>query len=543
MKNFISVRIEPVKGAKAKHEYVHDLRKRVPSYADPNYEGERATVLFMVAGEPKTWRKEQEEAYYSRLRPAGRKTLEGERNLSHVRLRKDTPWGIRGIITFGQDVNPSPEEIKRFDEKARELVECIAERWGVKSRYLVRHNDESHIHYHFYLDYVKADGERTLRDELNPRNGRGREELRKLQDIAGEVFGDLGLRRGVRKEEKLAYLDELKKVGIEESLLRRIRTAILNAKSLRDLHLTLQEDMEEKQYLDYCLESVKEALQKGEIPEKEHIVLLSAEIAQRDPSKAREFLENYRSLVRIDEFLEKEFSSLSADMEYFARLEEALREGKPAPEPPSEDGKLWKRLATYVKRYNRALEVGGEVVKQAQRIEKTVEKLMAELQARKQEEAFLSAQKEELESRIKALRKQLQSFEERRRSFRQELKKGKEIEELVERLRQKYKGLLGTDWEGLKKEIADLVGEAFRERDRARLEVLDWKQRAEHWKQYADNLEKKNEKLYRELREANRILDDPQALAQRYRELKQAQNRSQSLSDGLFPSIKAPGMD
>ncbi|RUM88952.1 MAG: hypothetical protein DSZ24_02400 [Thermodesulfatator sp.] len=519
-KNFVSVRIEPVKRAEAKHEFAHDLRKRIPSYADPNYPGERVTVLFLAEGDPESWRREQEEEYYSFLRPAGRRTAEGERNLSYVRLRKDTPWGIRGIITFGQDVNPAPEELKHFDRKAEELVRKIGERWGVRVRYLVRHNDESHVHYHFYLDYVKAGGERTLREELNPR-GRGRQELRELQDLAGDVFSSLGLRRGVRKEEKLAYLDELKKLGVEESLLRRVRTAVLNSKDLKDLHRTLQEDLEEKEYLDYCLLAIKEDLAEGRIPEKSHVAVVSAEIARRDPEMARQFLEGYRALVDLRLSI-RELSSLSSSMEYFTRLEEALREGKPAPEPPLEDGRLWKRLTTYVKRYNRALEVGGEVVKQAQRIEKTVKKLMAELQAREQEETFLSAQKEELESRIKVLQEQLQSLEERRRSFRQELKRGKEIEELVERLHGKHRGTFRTDWSGFKRDIVALLREAIYERDKARREALEFKRKAKHWLNYSRNLEKRVKELESELYEANRILNDPQALARRYQELKQA---------------------
>jgi len=223
-----------------------------------------------------------------------------------------------------------------------------------------------------------------------------------------------------------------------------------------------------------------------------------------------------------NESLEKELSDLSSDSawEYFTRLESALREGRPADPPPMKDGKLWKRLATYVNRYNRALRVEGEVVKQAQRIEKTVEKLKAELRAEEQKALSLSGRKKELESRVQALRKQLQLLEERGRSFQQELKKEKEIEELVERLHEKHRGILGTDWDGFKRDVVAVIKSALREKEEAGEEALRAKKMAKLRSTYARRLEERIRELEGELRGLRSAWNDPGALARRLRELK-----------------------
>ena len=542
-RNFISVRIQPVKGSRAKHQYLHDMRKVIPKYADPHFKEERATVLFRADGDPEKWRAEQEQEYFSRLRPVGRKLSDGERNLGHVRLRKDTPWGISGIITFGQDVNPDPRDLAKFDQKAKELVRRIAERWGVKARYLVRHNDESHVHYHFFLDYVQKGGERTIRDEINPFHG-GRRELREIQDLAGEVFSPLGLRRGVRKEEKLAYLDALKRFGIEKSLLRQIRTSLLCERGLSDLHREMEEDAHAGTYVQYCVDEIREALREGCLPEREHVIRVSEEIARRNPQEARKFLENYQALVRINETLEKELSDLSSDSvwEYFSQLETSLREGRPADPPPTKDGKLWKRLATYVNRYNRALQAGEEIGKRTQRIEKTIQKLKAELKAGEREALSLSDRKKELESGVQALRKQLELLEERGRSFQQDLKKEEEIGELVERLHDKHRGLLGTDWDGFKRDIVALVKSAFREKEKAEEKALRGQQMAEHWSTYAGRLEERIKVLEEELRDLRSafrsVWNDPQALARRLRKLKRDGGRESGTEEREAPGLK-----
>jgi len=367
MKNFISVRIHKCDSKKARHSFLHDLRKRIPSYAEKNYTGERVTVLVQPDGKPNDWRREQEEMYVA---------------VKNKKLRKDTPWGLSGIVTFGEDVNPQGEQLRQFDERAKQLVARIADELGVKIRYLVRHNDESHIHYHFMLDYVKKDGSSTLHKDLK------RDFYRRLQDMAANVFSDLGLRRGQSKQEKLAFVDELKQTGIfDDKLIKRIRRDILYSKrSLSELHSSMEEDLRKRKLAEQTLKKILD----GKDVCKEELALVVSELAKEDVNRARDFLRKFEELQKSKRFMKGLENEIAFTADYFSRIKKALDEGKPLPlvkmperlEKDEKALKIIKRLRAYAIRYNKLLKeekIISEKVKklevQKQRLLKTLERL------------------------------------------------------------------------------------------------------------------------------------------------------------------------
>jgi DNA-binding transcriptional regulator GbsR (MarR family) len=173
----ISVRLK--KTSNVSGRVGHDFRTRIPSYADP----ERKALNSVILGGPL----EQNEL---------RKDLETRhRKEAGKARRKDSALIYEGIITFSVDADLTDREA--FDKAAERLLEEIAKRHGFASAlWLVRHEDESRPHYHFAFANAHAETAKPVR--LSPND------LRQIQDLAGETFADLGISRGKPKAQRIA---------------------------------------------------------------------------------------------------------------------------------------------------------------------------------------------------------------------------------------------------------------------------------------------------------------------------------------------------
>ena len=353
-----------------------------------------------------------------------------------------------------------------------------------------------------------------LRDELNP-YGKGRQELRKLQDIAGEVFATLGLRRGIHKEERLRFIDELKELGIEENALRRIRTALTYSKDLRDLHQTVEEDFQQKEALLNALQEIRTALENGNLPDKEQLAFVAAEISRTDPEKARVLLKTYRLVEELHRELE---AMETPEQNYLTAVEQAFREGRPIPEPSAEKGRLWKRLATYIKRYNRALELQQDIKKHAQRIEKTVRKLYVELQQREKEidekQKELSEKekkKRELEQEVAKLYNTLNKLTQDATSVQKLVQNAKNADRIAEEHIRSRRRTFSVDWKGLKKDFAQLIKlAAF---FKSKVEQLEYrlfkeKENKEFYQSQVKHLQAEVQELWQKLRKYQQELEE-----------------------------------
>ncbi|MCK9394020.1 MAG: hypothetical protein M0Q44_00295 [Methylobacter sp.] len=120
-------------------------------------------------------------------------------------MKSNTNLEYSGIITFGNaDQTLSRLEVdslnqQQLDANAHKFIQDFAQKNGVKlaATYLVKHCDESMIHYHFKFvafDFVKHE---VMRGRMNPQF------LVELQDLAGECFKTSGFVRGVKKFDRL----------------------------------------------------------------------------------------------------------------------------------------------------------------------------------------------------------------------------------------------------------------------------------------------------------------------------------------------------
>ena len=114
-------------------------------------------------------------------------------------IRRDAAIALEGILTFGTDSQPIIERLP-YDEQERRYraaAEAIAEQLGTDVAGLVIHRDESAPHCHFTLHGYSPDG-MPAASRLN------KGQLSKVQDVAAQAFGDLGIERGKRIGARIA---------------------------------------------------------------------------------------------------------------------------------------------------------------------------------------------------------------------------------------------------------------------------------------------------------------------------------------------------
>jgi hypothetical protein len=180
MAGVVSVRVQGVKGVKAGGQVSHDSRKgQVPGYVDK----ERSSQNQLLIGS------------FDSLKVKGQEQVQRYRELSHKEMRKDANLFIAGVITFDREakmqVDSSPP-----DAQAKRFVESFCKKYKTEPVYLVRHSDESTVHYHFMTENIDKEG-KAVTNKLD------RGALKSLQDDAGQVFSAVGLTRGTPKVDRI----------------------------------------------------------------------------------------------------------------------------------------------------------------------------------------------------------------------------------------------------------------------------------------------------------------------------------------------------
>ena len=235
----VSFRIKNLKGGEASGAVAHDLRKKIPNYVDRSKTSRNA---ILDGGPPDV---------------SASIASQGERVRARTgkKLRKDANLFLSGILTFSKDarglVNTTPP-----DAQAREMARRFASENRVKLLYLVRHSDETTVHYHFMTENISSDGE-SVKNKLSPPI------LSKWQDIAGEVFSQVGIGRGIPKAERIAAGEPV--------------SAVIH-RSVKRLHEDLPKEISEKERLLSVLKTdivgtvnvvPSEALEKSERERRE----------------------------------------------------------------------------------------------------------------------------------------------------------------------------------------------------------------------------------------------------------------------------------
>lgn len=122
-------------------------------------------------------------------------------------LKRNTKLFYSGVITFGnEDGSLSRDEIMydinrdELDIRAFHFLLNFCEDNGIdhRSSYIVRHNDEAQVHYHFGFVGYDFKNHEVIRNRLTSTF------LSQLQDKIGDQFKKLGFSRGIKKKTALS---------------------------------------------------------------------------------------------------------------------------------------------------------------------------------------------------------------------------------------------------------------------------------------------------------------------------------------------------
>lgn len=178
------------------------------------------------------------------------KLAKSDYKANHPRaMKSNTNLEYSGIITFGNDDQTlSRSEIDKLDQKqldanALAFVQELARKNGIKTEatYLVKHCDESMIHYHFKFIAYDFDTHEVMRNRMGPQF------LSELQDLAGDCFKSSGFIRGIKKSDRIEQVlyerditrDEYNAMSPADKAII-IKEANVKNKAPRDLHVDLK---------------------------------------------------------------------------------------------------------------------------------------------------------------------------------------------------------------------------------------------------------------------------------------------------------------
>lgn len=182
MPGMVSVRVKGLRAPRSPGAFGHDSRT---GFVPKNIDQSRSHLNKVLIGD------------------MTQESLDRARQEQEIRIRiytkkaprKDANYFISGVITFSKEARNAVN--RHFpDEQAQAFVGDFARRFKLKILYLIRHSDESTTHYHFMTENVDNQG-CAIGRKLNQKA------LSEIQDRAGEIFGKIGLTRGVKKKERL----------------------------------------------------------------------------------------------------------------------------------------------------------------------------------------------------------------------------------------------------------------------------------------------------------------------------------------------------
>lgn len=169
----ISIRIKPMKAGQVVGQVNHDFRRG----PQPQYVDSQRTRLNSA----------------SDTAPTPSDLIQHARRKCARPPRRDWSPAWSGVITFGTDAQPIIQALPTTeqDELYRRIAQRLAENLGVDLHHVAVHRDESSPHAHFMVCGTSNQTGKSIRPKP--------QDLKRLQDIAGECCMHLGITRGIEK--------------------------------------------------------------------------------------------------------------------------------------------------------------------------------------------------------------------------------------------------------------------------------------------------------------------------------------------------------
>lgn len=190
---FVCVRLEAISASAGRHQFLHDVRERVPAYLkrDPKviFRDLRGLHRNRSSGRPAD--AEAIRALHWELEQRRKDQKEMYCQAHRKRLPRGTRPFVRVLVAFSRQVEEIP--VCKLLCAAEEFFLSLAAQGNLPFVYFAFHEDEESPHFHALLENYDYELNETRYRAL------GRRFFSDAQDMAEEYFQHLGFRRGISR--------------------------------------------------------------------------------------------------------------------------------------------------------------------------------------------------------------------------------------------------------------------------------------------------------------------------------------------------------
>lgn len=325
MNNFINVRLQAYNHVKQLNILKHNTRK-IKSLS----EQDKSKTNYIVLDDGELFDLEEEFAkdtfynttknFYNNDRKEHNKKVYArrQRNLT----TQQASW-MEGVFTFSEAIYNDLEDKFTKEELSKVAASCaqdLAKQIGSKLKYMVLHLDEKTPHFHFALKNFDDNGMSIFHKIKH------KDILSKIQDIAFEHFGKLGMDRGVSKDitgknyrniGNYYKQQEIELRAIIQSLQAEVKQIQSSKKDiLNNLDLTKSEKKQELDKLDLELKDLRNTIKEyKEIIKDYEVKLEKLETLNKDINVANDTLIGLNKQITTKEVEVNNFNNIDKSVE------------------------------------------------------------------------------------------------------------------------------------------------------------------------------------------------------------------------------------
>lgn len=285
MKNFINIRLETFNQIKTQNDLKHNFRiikslsqknqnPNINMYFDKNGKQKNRLELYNIINKKsQQWKKELDIKNYERT---GR------------HLRNNKTHLINGVISFSEQQKHNYQnnklDIKKLVQNCKNTLTEICKKYKSEILYFVLHLDEETPHFQYHLKNFDEDGYSIFHKIKTKKN------LSELQDISFNNFKNLGMKRGIKKDQKNKDFDYITIKKYQEEERKKIREEISN---LRNLY------KEEKQKLREIKKRITQDNRYEQDEKREKYRLLNEDIKNIKNKEKKDISELQKKLEKL----------------------------------------------------------------------------------------------------------------------------------------------------------------------------------------------------------------------------------------------------
>ncbi len=313
MNNFINVRLQAYNHNKQLNILKHNTRK-IKSLSEKDEF--KTNYIVLNAGELFDLKETNtKNTLYNTLKNSYDKDRKEHNEKMYVRRQRNltnqqASW-LEGVFTFSEAIKHDLENKYTIEELSRVAHNCakdLVKQLNSDLKYLVLHLDETTPHFHFALKNYDDNGHSIFHKIKH------KEILSKIQDIAFEHFGKLGMDRGISKEvtgknyqnitnyykqQQMELKAIISSLQVEVKQIQSEKKDILN-----NLDLTKSEKKQELDKLDLNLKDLRNTISeykdiKNENDEKLKLKVEELKTLNNDINVANDTLNNLNNKINI----------------------------------------------------------------------------------------------------------------------------------------------------------------------------------------------------------------------------------------------------